>query len=66
MEREKVKKTLIDALKNVSKDKDFLLAVINHVKKDEDRLKLAEHIKNNPGISYEEILLISLEIYEKQ
>ncbi len=66
MDKSETKGLLINELMKISEDRDFHLAVINHINKDEDRLKLAEFIKNNPNTSYEEIILISLEIHEKQ
>lgn len=66
MNKDKTKETLIKELKRISEDRDFLLAVINHVREDRERLNLAEFIKNNPNVSYEEIILMSLEIYEQQ
>ena len=59
------KETLVAQLKTISDDREFLIAVINHVKREEDRIALAQYIKNNPSVSDEDVILISLEIYQK-
>lgn len=66
MERNEIKENLVNALKGISKDTDFLLAVINHVRKDKNRIIMTDFILSNPNITYEEILLSSLEIYESE
>ena len=59
------KEMLVAQLKTISDDREFLIAVINHVKREEDRIALAQYIKNNPSVSDEDVILISLEIYQK-
>lgn len=61
-----VKEKLIDALKTISSDPDFLLSVINHVRRDEDRVAFIEYVHADPTPTYEDVLLAALTIYEQQ
>ncbi|MDD6275397.1 MAG: hypothetical protein PUB20_01020 [Clostridia bacterium] len=63
-ERSKVKNELIEKLKTISEDKDFLLSVINSVKSMNDRKAIIEYIDRGEEVTYENLILLSLSIYE--
>lgn len=61
MEKE-IKEKLIDELLKISNDSDFILGVLVNAKHFEDRLKIIEFIENGKDVSYENIILLSLEL----
>lgn len=65
-EKEKIKKELIEKLKTISEDRDFLLSVINSVKRTEDRKAVIEYINKGENVTYEQLILLALTIYENR
>lgn len=61
-----IKLRLIEKLKTISEDKEFLLSVINAAKHNDDRLTLIDYIDNNVDATYENIILLSLTLYENR
>ena len=61
-----IKLRLIEKLKTISEDKEFLLSVINAAKHNDDRLALIDYIDNNVDATYENIILLSLTLYENR
>lgn len=55
-----IKRKLIEKLKTVSEDKDFLVGVVSNAKHDEDRETIIEYIDNGKDVSYESLLLLSV------
>ncbi len=65
-EQTKIKKELIEKLKTISEDKEFLLSVINSVKNTDDRKAVIEYIDNGEDVTYENVILLALTIYESR
>ena len=63
-EQAEVKKLLLEKLKTISEDREFLLSVINAAKHIEDRRTVIEFIDNGKDVTYENIILLSLTLYE--
>ena len=62
--RSEVKEKLISALKTVSEDKEFILAVVVLVKDAKDRQSMIEYILSDEKPTYEDVLLTAFEIHE--
>ncbi len=65
-EKAKVKNQLIEKLKTISEDKDFLLSIINSVKDTDDRKTVIEYISQGKEVTYENLILLALTIYEER
>lgn len=65
-EQAEVKKLLLEKLKTISEDREFLLSVINAAKHIEDRRTVIEFIDNGKDVTYENIILLSLTLYENR
>ena len=55
-----IKQELIEKLKSISTDKEFILGVISNVTHDEDRIAIIEYIDKGEEVSYEQLLLLSV------
>lgn len=55
-----IKSKLIEKLKTISEDNDFLVGVISNAKHNEDREAIIEYIDKGEEVSYEQILLLSV------
>lgn len=49
-------------LEGISKDPEFILGVLNDLKTDEDNQKVIEYIKNGEDVSYENVILMALDL----
>lgn len=65
-EKAKIKNELIDKLKTVSEDKDFLLSVTNAAWHIEDRKKIIRFIDAGKDVTYENLILLALTLYEER
>ena len=59
-ETAKIKTALVDKLKTVSTDNDFIVGVISNAKNDVDRKAIIEYIEKGEEVTYEQILLLSV------
>lgn len=55
-----IKNKLIEKLKTISEDKDFLVGVISNAKHNDDRKALIKYIDEGKEVTYEQLLLLSL------
>lgn len=55
-----IKSKLIEKLKTISEDNDFLVGVVSNAKHNEDRETIIEYIDKGEEVSYEQILLLSV------
>lgn len=62
----KIKKELIEKLKTISEDNEFLLSIINYVRSSEDRKVVIDYIDKGDDVTYETIILLALTIYEER
>lgn len=65
-EKTKVKNELIKKLKTISDDREFLLSVINSARDIEDRKAVIYFIDNAEDVTYENVILLALTLYEKR
>lgn len=65
-EQTRVKNELVKKLKTVSEDKEFLLSVINSARHIEDRQAIIYFIDNADDVTYENVILFALTLYEKR
>ena len=65
-EQTKVKNRLIDKLKTISDDREFILSVINSAKCIDDRKTIIDFIDNSENATYENVLLLALTLYEEK
>ncbi len=49
-------------LESISKDPEFILGVLNDLKSDGDIQKVIDYIKNGEDVSYENVILIALDL----
>ena len=66
-----VEKELVEKLRSIWNDKNFVIGVLSYLKNDEERRKLIEFIDSNDDVTSEQIDLLSLNIgqsrgYEKK
>ena len=61
-----IKKRLIDKLKTISEDKEFLLSVINSARSIEERKAVIDYIDTGKDVTYENVILLALTLYEKR
>jgi uncharacterized coiled-coil DUF342 family protein len=59
-ERAKIKAALVEKLKSVSMDEDFICGVISNAKNNDDRKAIIEYIEKGENVTYEQILLLSV------
>ena len=59
-ETAKIKAALVEKLKTVSTDNDFIVGVISNAKNDVDRKAIIEYIEKGKDVSYEQVLLLSV------
>lgn len=62
----KLSKELIDELKKISEDKEFISGVLLDVENDEDKLTLLEYIRKGEDVDYSQIILNSLWLYQQR
>lgn len=53
---------LSNLLESISKDQEFILGVLNDLKTDEDIQKVIDYIQNGEDVSYENVILIALDL----
>lgn len=53
-------------LEDISKDPEFILGVLNDLKNDEENQMVIHYIKNGNDVSFENIILLSLDINLKR
>lgn len=56
----KTEKRLMDALRNIWDDKEFVIGVLTDLETDEERQIVMDHIESNDNVTSEEITLLSL------
>ena len=62
----KIKNELIKRLKTLSEDRDFLLSVVNAAWHIEDRKKIIEFVDIEKEVTYENVILLALTLYEER
>lgn len=62
----KLSKELIDKLKKISEDKEFIAGVLLDVENDEEKLTLLEYIRKGEDVNYSQIILNSLLLYQQR
>ena len=65
-EQIELKKELIKKLKSISDDRDFILSVINSARHTDDRKAVIDFIDNGEDVTYENIILLALTLYEER
>lgn len=65
-EESKTKKILIEKLKTISDDKEFLLSILNSARHIDDRKIVIDFIQNGENVTYENLILLALTLYEKR
>lgn len=55
-----IKSKLIEKLKTISEDKDFIVGVVSNAKHNDDREAIIEYIDNGENVDYEQLLLLSV------
>lgn len=63
-EQIRIKNELIEKLKTVSEDREFLLSVINSARHIDDRKTIIKFIDNGKDVTYENLILYALTLYE--
>ncbi len=63
---EKTKKILVEKLKAVYDDRDFILGVISAVRSLNGRKKIIDYIDNGTDVTDENIILLSLTLSEQE
>ena len=61
-----IKNELIKRLKTLSEDRDFLLSVVNAAWYIEDRKKIIEFVDIEKEVTYENVILLALTLYEER
>ena len=62
----KVTLELIEELKRFSRDDDYILGTLADSPYDEDRQLIIDYIKKGKDVSYENVILFSLEVGQKR
>ena len=65
-ENEKLKGRLVEKLKNISQDQEFIFSIINLAWHVEDRRKVIAFIDDGVDVTYENVLLLALTLYEER
>lgn len=65
-EQLELKNKLIDKLKTISEDREFILSVINSARHIEDRKAIIDFIDSGENVTYENIILLALTLYEER
>ena len=65
-ETAKIKTMLVEKLKTVSTDNDFIVGVISNAKNDVDRKAIIEYIEKGKDVSYEQVLLLSVRLGQER
>ncbi|MBQ5904399.1 MAG: hypothetical protein IIW88_00835 [Clostridia bacterium] len=65
-ERQQIKNQLVNKLKTISEDREFILSVINSARHTDDRKTVIEYIDNGEDVSYENVILLALTLYEER
>lgn len=60
------KKTLIEKLRSIFDDKDFVVGVISNASHEDDRKSIIEYIENGEDVTVENIILLSVYLDEKR
>ena len=61
-----IKNRLIEKLETISKDREFILSVINSARHIDDRIAIIDFIDNGEDVTYENIILLALTLYEER
>lgn len=65
MTSKEIKQKLIEKLRNVSDDDNFIIGVISNSKRDDDRLSILEYIDKGEDVNREQLLLLSVWLDEQ-
>lgn len=65
-EQERLKNELLEKLKTISNDEEFLLSVLNAARHMEDRKEIIRFIDKGNKTTYENIILLALTLYENR
>ena len=65
-EQLKIKNKLIEKLKTISEDREFIISVINSARHIDDRKTVIDFIDNGEDVTYENIILLALTLYEER
>ena len=65
-ENAKIKDQLIQKLKTISQDRDFLLSVINAAWHIDDRKKIITFIDGGKDATFENVILLALTLYDER
>lgn len=65
-EQLELKNKLIKKLESVSKDREFILSVINSARHIDDRKTVIDFIDKGEDVTYENIVLLALTLYEER
>ena len=65
-EPSELKNKLIKKLESISKDREFILSVINSARHTDDRKAIIDFIDNGEDVTYENIILLALTLYEER
>lgn len=65
-EQLKVKNRLIEKLKTISEDREFMLSVINSTQHIDDKKAVIDFIDYGENVTYENIILLALTLYEER
>lgn len=66
MSEAEIKNQLVEKLKTISEDQEFLLSVINAAWHTEDRKKMIAFIDDGEDVTYENVILLALTLYEER
>ena len=65
-EQSELKNKLIKKLESISKDREFILSAINSARHTDDRKAIIDFIDNGEDVTYENIILLALTLYEER
>lgn len=65
MTSKEIKRKLIEKLRNISDDDNFIMGVISNSKRDDDRLSILEYIDKGKDVNREQLLLLSVWLDEQ-
>lgn len=66
IKRNKLSRELVDELKKVSDDMEFIVCVLLDVENDEDKKALLEYIRAGIDVDFSQIILTALWLYQQR
>ena len=57
---------LIELLKNIYNDKNFIMAIMSYTNNEDDRRKMIEYIKENKGVGDEKLTLLAIKMNKER